>query len=185
MRLQQIMIPDIDETWNKVKQNPLSFQYALWEQFKNNVHQLYMEFSEPIVIFGSSSKTLKEKLNLVRKDNVYIHSMQADIYNSETNNMKYIYDLAIFSNSKMANKVIKDYVHMDEKHKNKILTYENKIVLFHSRIMSIAKSIEEYAYHSPLLYLLYSEKEIYDIQIIVNEFKDQSIEDINVRRLEQ
>lgn len=185
MRLQQIMIPDIDETWHTVKQNPLSFQYALWEQFRNNVHQLYIEFSEPIVIFSSKSKTLKEKLNLVKVDNFYIHSMQADIYNSETNNVKYIYDFAVLSNSKMANKIIKDYVNMDKEYKNKVIACENKIVLFHSRINSISKSIEEYAYHSPLLYIMYNEKELTKVQNFVNAFKEQSIEDINIRRLEQ
>lgn len=184
MRAQNILTPNLDEVMKQVKQNQLMFQYILWEQFIHNVREDFLGFVEPVVAFISPSRTMKETLMLERRDKIYVHSMQSDLYYYKTQNVKYVYDLAILSTSSKANEVFKKYVEMNEKQKTIILKSEIKLVLFHTRIYSISNSLMEITYCSPIIEVEYDEKTLEQIEDIYGTMRKNIIETILLRRKE-
>ncbi|MCS6955725.1 MAG: hypothetical protein NZM44_05150 [Candidatus Calescibacterium sp.] len=186
MRLQHLLIPNVDKIYDDLKQNQVAFQYVIWEQLCRNIKELYYDFSEPIVCFYSPQKQIKELFQLYREGDIYIHSIGCNLYNSESENIKTLYDFSVFSKQDIAKKIIKENSLVDEKSKDRVLKCETRMILYHIRFEIIGLSVQEYCYHSPIIYLkqFYSQKDIDMIQNFIDDFRIKTMEEISLSRRE-
>jgi len=186
MKIQELLIGNVDEQIKRFEYDLFKFKYSFFEDLFYNSKKVITNFFEPIIVLCSKNRLIDELLKPRRDNDVYVCDYEITVFDKNTSRIIHINDLFILSDIDTGKTLIKCSL-IPQEQIDEYLKYETRAVLFATRIYNIDFSIQSMQYWSPLIYMNYYDTEQLIGKILRNfdELTEDIIERIEIGSVEQ